>query len=173
VLTGLVYPLVVTGIGKGSVPEQVSGSLVMRDGKAVGSSLIGSHSRSRSIFGGGSPPHRDAEQRRGLGRVELRTDESRTDDAVKGRVERSRQPILKMPRPIPVILATASGSGLDPHISPAAALYQAGRVARERHMMCSRFASWCWLTSKRRNGGFSARRGSMFLLLNLALDRAQ
>src|SRR6266704_955036 len=100
VLTGLVYPLAVTGIGRAVFPNQVSGSLVMRDGKAVGSSLIGQSFQEPKYF---------------WGRI----------DALK-----AADPDNSLP--IPVDLVTASASGVDPHVSPAAALYQVGRVARAR-----------------------------------------
>jgi len=174
VLTGLVYPLVVTGIGKAVFPEQVSGSLVMRDGKAVGSSLIGQSFQEPKYFWGRlsatSPmPNNGAAS----GGSNFGPTNPALMDAVKGRVEALKAADPENASPIPVDLATASGSGLDPHISPAAALYQAGRVARERHMDVLKVRELVLTHVEAPQWGIFGEARVNVLLLNLALDRAQ
>src|ERR1700688_5070343 len=135
VLTGVVYPLVVTGIGKAVFPNQVSGSLVMRDGKAVGSSLIGQSFQEPKYFWGRisatSPMPNNGTA---SGGSNLAPTNPALMDAVRGRVDALKAADPSNSLPIPVDLVTASGSGLDPHISPAAALYQVTRISRERQM---------------------------------------
>src|ERR1700737_2752092 len=135
VLAGVGYPLVVTGIGKAVFPNQVSGSLVMRDGKAVGSSLIGQSFQEPKYFWGRlsatSPmPNNGAAS----GGSNLGPTNPALVDAVRGRIDALKAADPDNSLPIPVDLVTASASGLDPEVSPAAALYQVGRVASARHM---------------------------------------
>jgi K+-transporting ATPase ATPase C chain len=174
VLTGLVYPLVVTGIGKAVFPSQVAGSLVMRDGKVVGSSLIGQSFQEPKYFWGRlsatSPmPNNGAAS----GGSNFGPTNPALVDAVKGRID-----VLKAADPdnavaVPVDLVTASGSGLDPHISPAAALYQAARVARERHMDVLKVRQLVLAHVEAPQWGIFGEARVNVLLLNLALDRAQ
>src|SRR5258705_5428540 len=128
VLTGLVYPLAVTGIGKAVFPNQVSGSLVMRDGKAVGSSLIGQSFQEPKYFWGRisatSPMPNNATA---SGGSNLGPTNPALIEAVRGRIDALKAADPDNSLPIPVDLVTASASGVDPHVSPAAALYQAGR----------------------------------------------
>jgi potassium-transporting ATPase KdpC subunit len=173
-LTGLVYPLVVTGIGKAVFPDQVSGTLLMRNGKVVGSSLIGQSFQEPKYFWGRlsatSPMPNNGSA---SGGSNFGPTNSALIDAVRGRIDALKAADPGNSLPIPVDLVTASGSGLDPHISPAAALYQVARVARERHMDAVRLRElvldhvegpqW-WVFGEPRVN---------VLLLNLALDRAQ
>src|ERR1700692_435100 len=135
VLTGLVYPIVVTGIGKAAFPNQVSGSLVMRDGKAVGSSLIGQSFQEPKYFWGRlsatSPmPYNGSAS----GGSNLGPTNPALMDGVRARIDALKTADPGNSAPIPADLVTSSASGLDPHISPAAALYQVGRVAQARHL---------------------------------------
>ncbi|MER2603168.1 MAG: potassium-transporting ATPase subunit KdpC, partial [Candidatus Competibacter phosphatis] len=132
-ITGLVYPLLVTGIGHLLFPAQAAGSLIERDGKLIGSRLIGQNFTDPKYFWGRPsatgpyPYHAAASGGSNLGPLNPALTE-----AVKTRVEALRAADPANTRPVPVELVTASGSGLDPHISPAAADYQVARIARIR-----------------------------------------
>src|SRR5580765_3765524 len=135
VLTGLIYPAVVTGVAQLVFPRQANGSLIVRAGKVMGSSLIGQPFDDPRYFWGRpsatSPLPYNAASSSG-------SNQGPTNpalyDAVKGRVAALRAADPGNTAPVPVDLVTASGSGLDPHISPAAALYQVGRVAKVRKL---------------------------------------
>jgi potassium-transporting ATPase KdpC subunit len=132
-LTGLIYPAVVTGIAQVVFPRQASGSLIVRDGTVVGSTLIGQPFDDPRYFWGRpsatSPFPYNAVASSG-------SNQGPTNpalyEAVENRVKALRAADPGNTAPVPVDLVTSSGSGLDPHISPAAALYQVGRVARAR-----------------------------------------
>ena len=172
-LCGGVYPLLVTGIGKAAFPAQAAGSMIVQDGKLRGSSLIGQPFSSPRYFRGRPSattpmPYNAA----GSSGSNLGPLNPALVEAVKGRIEalRALDPANRMP--VPVDLVTASGSGLDPEISPAAILYQLERVARARgvapaalHELMGRHTAHAWL------GIFGEERVNV-LELNLALDRA-
>lgn len=133
VLTGLIYPLLMTGIAQAVFPQQAGGSLVERDGKPVGSRLIGQNFSDPKYFWGRlsatSPmPNNGA----GSGGSNLAATNPALVDQAKGRIDALRAADPASTAAIPADLATASGSGLDPDIRPASALMQAGRVARAR-----------------------------------------
>jgi K+-transporting ATPase ATPase C chain len=173
-LTGVIYPLAVTVIGRVAFADQVSGSIVMRDGKAVGSSLIGQSFQEPKYFWGRlsatSPMPNNAAA---SGGSNLGPTNPALLDAVRARIAALKSADPSNALPIPVDLVTASGSGLDPHVSPAAALYQVARVAQERHLDPVKLRElvldhvegpqW-WVFGEPRVN---------VLLLNLALDRAQ
>jgi potassium-transporting ATPase KdpC subunit len=174
VLTGLVYPLVVTGIGKAVFPNQVSGSLVMNNGKVVGSSLIGQSFQEPKYFWGRlsatSPmPNNGAAS----GGSNFGPTNTALIDAVRGRIEAMKAADPENALPIPSDLVTASASGLDPHISPAAALYQVTRVARERHMDVVKVIQLALAHVERPQWGIFGEARVNVLMLNLDLDRAQ
>lgn len=171
-LTGVAYPLLVTGIGKAAFPQQVEGSLVMKDGKPVGSLLIGqSFSDPKYFWGrpsatGPFPYNPAASSGSNLGPLN-----PALVDAVKGRVEALKQADPDNTLPIPVDLVTASASGLDPHISPAAAAYQLGRVARQRHLSVGELTEVVRRYTEGRQLGILGEPRVNVLELNLALDR--
>lgn len=135
VLTGLIYPLAVTGIAQVFFSDQANGSLIVREGKVMGSKLIGQYFDKPEYFW--SRPSATAPfpyNAAASGGSNLGPTNPVLIEAVKARVAALRSADSGNDSPIPVDLITASGSGLDPHISPAAALYQAKRVARARDL---------------------------------------
>ncbi|MBZ0168896.1 potassium-transporting ATPase subunit C [Candidatus Methylomirabilis lanthanidiphila] len=133
ILTGVAYPLLVTGIARGLFPSQADGSLIVQDGKAVGSALIGQPFDGPRYFWGRpsatAPFPYNAASSSGSN---LGPTNEALRKAVKERIEALRAADPNNPALIPVDLVTASGSGLDPHLSPAGALYQVRRIARAR-----------------------------------------
>jgi K+-transporting ATPase ATPase C chain len=134
-LTGIVYPLAVTGVAQAVFPAQAAGSLVLRDGAPIGSTLIGQNFSDPAHFWGrpsatAPMPYNAAAS----GGANLGPTNPALVDAVKARVEALRAADPGHSVPVPVDLVTSSASGLDPHISPAAAHYQAPRVARLRQL---------------------------------------
>ena len=170
-LTGIAYPLAVTAIGQAAFPAQAAGSLVLRDGKPVGSSLIGQNfSDPKYLWGrpsATSPMSYNASSSGGSNQGPLNP---ALNDAVKGRIEALRAADPGNTAPVPVDLVTASASGLDPHISVAGALYQATRVARARNLPLPQVQQ---LIEKHTEGKLFAFLGEPrinVLQLNLALD---
>ncbi|MFN0019841.1 MAG: potassium-transporting ATPase subunit KdpC [Pirellulaceae bacterium] len=135
ILTGILYPLAVTGVALVAFPHQAGGSLIMEGDKIVGSSLIGQSFDDPKYFWGrlsgtGPYPYNGAvSSGSNLGPLS-----PVLQDAVNGRVKALRDADPELKGPIPVDLITASGSGLDPEISPAAAEIQVGRVAKARKL---------------------------------------
>ena len=133
ILTGLLYPFAITGLAQVVFPWQANGSLLYRDGQPIGSALIGQPFDDPKYFWGRlsatSPFPYNAASSSGSNYGPL---SSALGDEVKTRIDALKAVDPSNDRPIPVDLATSSGSGLDPHISPAAALYQVPRVARVR-----------------------------------------
>lgn len=137
-ITGLAYPLLVTGLARTIFPRQAEGSLIRRDGQVIGSEWIGQAFTSPRDFwgrpsatvdGNGNPlPYNGANS----GGSNLAPSHPDLQKAVQDRIAALRAADPQATGPVPVDLVTASGSGLDPHISPAAALYQAHRVAQAR-----------------------------------------
>jgi K+-transporting ATPase ATPase C chain len=134
VITGVVYPVVMTVIAQVVFPHQANGSLIERDGKVVGSELIGQQFDDPKYFW--SRPSATAPAYNGAASTGSNYGPTNPAqlDAVKSRVENIRKAHPEQTGPIPVDLVTASGSGLDPHISPAAAEFQVVRVAKARNL---------------------------------------
>ncbi|MBT3065305.1 potassium-transporting ATPase subunit KdpC [Rhodoferax sp. U11-2br] len=134
-LTGIAYPLLVTGLAKNLFPAQAHGSLILRDGQVVGSTLIGQHFTTPAYFWGRpSATSPMANNAAASGGSNLGPMNPALVDAVKARVAALRAADPTNTAAVPVDLVTASASGLDPHISPAAAQYQLDRVAKARQL---------------------------------------
>ncbi|MFA9216953.1 MAG: potassium-transporting ATPase subunit KdpC [Sphingomonadaceae bacterium] len=174
VICGVLYPLAVTGVGKVAFPQQAGGSIVEVNGKAVGSSLIGQAFTSPKYFWGRpsatGPMPNNASGSSGSNFGPLNPAQT---DAVKGRIEalKAAEPEGRSnPLPIPVDLVTASGSGLDPEISVAAAQYQLVRVAITRKLDPIRVQALIDAQRKPQYLGFFGEPRVNVLALNLALD---
>ena len=167
-LLGVVYPLVVTGIAQVAFPDQANGQLVERDGKVIGSRIIGQgfsapgYFRSRpSAAGMGYDAANSAGSQLGPTNKKL-------IDNVKANVEAARKENPNAP--VPIDLVTTSASGFDPHVSPAAADFQVPRVARERGMSEADVRRLVQTHTEGRQLGFLGEPRVNVLELNLALD---
>ena len=173
-LTGLVYPLVVTGVAQAAFPWQAAGSLILRDGQPVGSTLIGQNFEDPKYFWGRlsatSPMPYNASN---SGSSNLGPLNPALAEAVKGRTLALRAADPGNTGPVPVDLVTASGSGLDPHISVAAAQFQAARVARQRGLASARVAQLIAEHSEGPLLGLLGEPRVNVLQLNLALAAAR
>jgi len=182
IITGLVYPLTMTGIAGVIFPSRSQGSLVERDGKVVGSELIGQvftkdeyfHGRpSATVTPDPNDPTKNVDapyNAANSGGSNLGPTNQALIDRVKGDVEKLKEENSSVP--VPIDLVTTSGGGLDPHISPAAALFQVPRVAKARNMPEDRVRQ---LVEEQTEGRFLGLLGEPrvnVLALNLALDRA-
>ena len=172
-VTGVAYPLLVTGAAQLAFPAQAAGSLVVKDGKPVGSSLIGQNFADPKYFWGrpsatAPMPYNGV----GSGGSNLGPLNPALVDAVKGRVDALKSADPGNTALVPVDLVTASASGLDPHISVAAAEYQAARVARVRGMAPEAVHKLVERHTEGRMLGFLGEPRVNVLALNLALDGA-
>ncbi|MDR3451626.1 MAG: potassium-transporting ATPase subunit KdpC [Rhodoferax sp.] len=170
-LTGLAYPLVVTGVARSLFPWQAGGSLILQGGKPVGSALIGQNFADPGHFWGRlsatTPMPYNATSSGGSNLGPLNP---ALTDAVKARIEALRAADPGNPLPVPVDLVTASGSGLDPDISPAAASYQVARVARARGLDAGRVQALVAAHTEGALWGVIGEARVNVLRLNLALD---
>ena len=171
ILTGVIYPLAVTGLAQLFLPSLADGSLIIRDGKVIGSELIGQQFDDPKYFWGRpsatSPFPYNAAASSGSN---LGPTNPAFIDAVKGRVSALRAADPVNDTPIPVDLVTASGSGLDPHMSPAAAEYQLKRVARARGLGENTLRDLVARHTEGRQLGVLGERRINILKLNVALD---
>jgi K+-transporting ATPase ATPase C chain len=173
IITGIAYPLVVTGLGMALFPAAAAGSLVLRDGKPVGSLLIGQNFTDPKYFWGRlSATAPQPNNGTASGGSNLGPTNPALVDAVKGRVDALKAADPDNRQPIPVDLVTASGSGLDPQISPAAAHYQAARVARVRGLPLAQVSALVAAETEGREWGVLGEPRVNVLALNLALDAA-
>lgn len=170
-LTGLIYPMAVTGAAKAVFPAQAAGSLIVLDGTTVGSKLIGQNFSDPKHFWGRpsatSPQPYNGVASGGSNQGPLNP---ALTDAVKARVEALRAADPGNTAPVPVDLVTASASGLDPDISPAAARYQAARVARVRGIPLDRVNTLITDNTEGPKWGFLGEPRVNVLALNIALD---
>lgn len=179
-LTGLVYPLVVTGIAQAVFPHQANGSLIEQDGQVVGSELIGQPFDDPGYFWGrlsatGTFAYNafNADNLTGSSGSNYGPLNPALLEMVEARVAALRAADPGNTAPIPVDLVTASGSGLDPHISIAAALYQLPRIAAARNMSETELRELVDQYTEDRQLGFLGEPRVNVLQLNLALDNAR
>ena len=171
IITGMVYPLAVTGVATVLFPSAASGSLIVKDGKPIGSRLIGQPFDEAKYFWGrpsATGPYgynAGASSGSNLGPLN-----PALESAVKDRVANLKAADPSQQESPPIDLVTASGSGLDPHISPAAAFYQVGRVAQARSLPPERVKELVQQHIEPRTFGLLGEPRVNVLVLNLAID---
>jgi K+-transporting ATPase ATPase C chain len=171
ILTGIIYPLAVTGIAQVIFPHQANGSIIVKNGKSVGSSLIGQQFEKPNYFWGRLSATTPYPYNGGSSSgSNLGPNNSDLVKAVQARIDALRAADPGNSEKIPVDLVTASGSGLDPHISPAAAEYQIHRVAKARGLDDARIRDIVDKNTKGRWLGVIGEPVVNVLELNLALD---
>jgi len=174
VITGVVYPLLVTVVSKATMHDQAAGSLIVKDGKVVGSKLIGQNFSDPKYFWGRlsatgpNPYNAAASSGSNLGPLN-----PALTDNIKARIDALHATDPDNKAPIPVDLVTASGSGLDPEISPAAAQYQIARIATVRNLPKAAVSELVAQHTQGRQFGVLGEPRINVLELNMALDAAR
>lgn len=179
-ITGLAYPLAITGAAQVLFPAQASGSLLMRDGKVIGSSVMGQSFTGERYFHGRpsatvGPDPADSSKTVDTPYNAANTAGSNLGPTSKALIERVSASVAALKAenpgaPVPTELVTTSGSGLDPHISPEAALFQVGRIARTRNLPSDRLRALVAQHTEGRAFGVLGEPHVNVLAINLALD---
>jgi K+-transporting ATPase ATPase C chain len=182
VLTGLAYPLAMTGIARAIFPWQAGGSLVERDGKVIGSALIGQNFASEKYFHGRPSATTDTDPNDPTKTIPApynanNSGASNLGPTSKALADRVKEDLAKLQAEnpgvsVPADLLTTSASGLDPHISPQSALFQVPRVAKARNMPEERLRALVAANTEGRLLGLLGEPRVNVLSLNLALDKA-
>jgi potassium-transporting ATPase KdpC subunit len=180
IVTGLVYPLAMTGIAQALFPRQANGSLIVKDGKVLGSELIGQNFTDARYFRGRPSATSDADPNDATKTVPApynaaNSSASNAGPTSKALIERIQGDVEKLKAenlnaPVPVDLVTTSASGLDPHITPAAAYFQVPRVAKARGLPEARVHELVTQNIEGRFLGVLGERRVNVLQLNMALD---
>jgi len=180
-ITGLIYPLAMTGIAGVIFPYKAQGSMIERDGKVVGSELIGQEFTSEKYFHGRpsattAPDPNDSSKTVPAPYNAANSGGSNLGPTNKALIERVQGDVDKLKQenpsaPVPIDLVTTSGGGLDPHIPPAAALFQVPRVAKARHLDAARVQALVAEQTHDRTIGIFGEKRVNVLELNLALDQ--
>ena len=171
VLTGLIYPGLVTGLSQLIFPKQANGSLIQNDGHVVGSSLIGQNfTRPEYFQGRPSAAGNDGYDATASGGSNFGPTSQKLVDRTKASVEKFRKENPEYTGPLPADLLTASASGLDPHVSPASATAQIARVARARGVAADQVEALVAQFTEGRDLGFLGEPRVNVLTLNMALD---
>jgi K+-transporting ATPase ATPase C chain len=180
VITGLVYPLAITGIARTIFPSQAGGSMIARDDKVVGSTLIGQEFTSDRYFHGRpsatvTPDPNDSSKTVPMPYNAANSGGSNLGPTNKALIERVQGDVEKLKQenpsePVPVDLVTTTGGGLDPHISPEAALFQVPRVAKARKVSEDSVRQLVNAQIEERTLGLLGEPRVNVLTLNLALD---
>src|SRR5262245_56181969 len=180
VLTGLLYPLAMTGLAQVAFPQQAGGSLIEKDGKVIGSALLGQNFTKPEYFHGRPSATTDTDPNDSSKTVPApynaaNSSGSNAGPTSKALIERVEGDVKALKdenpnTPIPIALVTTSGSGLDPDISPAAAMFQVPRVAKARNMDEAQLRQLVQAQTEIRNLGILGEPRVNVLRLNMALD---
>jgi len=171
VITGFIYPMLITGIAQGIFPHEANGSLILRDGKAVGSALIGQpFSDAKHLWGRPSATAPQPYNGLASGGSNLGPLNPALSDAVKARIADLRAANPTQQGPVPQDLVTTSASGLDPHISTKAAIWQVDRIARARSVPTSQVRTIIDKYTEFPTLGLFGEDSVNVLQVNLALD---
>ena len=171
-ITGVLYPLVVTGVAKAAFPGQANGSLVVSHGRIAGSELLGQPFEDPKYFWGRLSATTPAYNAGSSAAANLGPTNPDLTSKSKARIDALRAADPGNDSRVPVDLVTSSASGLDPHITPASAGYQIRRIARVRGMSEDRVRALVESHTEPRTLGFLGEPRVNVLMLNLALDRA-